>query len=691
MPSGTSSGHVQSARNSAFPKAGAFLAAVLIVLVTLAAYVPAIRAGFIWDDDTFLTDNPLIKARDGLYRLWFTTEPPDYFPLTSTTLWLEWRLWGMNASGYHLVNVLLHAISSILLWRVLRRLAIPGAFLAGLIFAVHPVAVESVAWITERKNTLPMVFYLLCILLFVRFQQEGKRRWYALSLLSFLLALLAKTSVVMAPVVLLGCVAWIHGRVSKRQFFACVPFFVLAGVLALTTVWFQYTRAIGNDLVRTDGFLSRLAGAGWAVWFYLGKALLPYPLCFVYPRWQIDPSQWWAYLPLVALVGCMAVFWLRRTGWGRPWLFAMGYFIVTLLPVLGFFNIYFMAYSLVADHWQYTSIIGVIALVVGLTTYGWRRISAPAWCGVALAAAVVGLLGVLTWRQASIYRDSETLWNDTLSKNPQCPMAHNNLGVVFERRRDLPQAKRHYQEALRLQPSLANANNNLGSLLADQGLLDQAITHYREALRVKPNYVDAHNNYGVALGKQGKTTEAIGQYVEALRIQPDHIEARYNLAVALAQVGPAQQAIAAYEDILRRDPGHYRSHNNLAMLLIARGNVGQAMVHLETAIRLKPDSPESYNNLAWLLATHPDATWRNGPKAVTLAQKACERSGYRSADSLDTLAAALAETGRFDEAAAMVEKAVALTNPIAPAGLIDAMKSRLEAYRARQPFRDTPR
>ncbi len=512
------------------------LGAGIIMLITVLVYIPAMQAGFIWDDDSFLTDNPLIKASDGLYRFWFTTEAPDYFPLVSTSLWLEWRLWGMNATGYHVVNIVLHAISSVLIWLVLRRLKIPGAWLAALIFAVHPVNVESVAWITERKNTLPMVFYVLTILLYLRFESNTRRPWYLLSLCSFLMALLSKTSVVMLPFVLLGCAWWQRGMVERKDLVRTVPFFILSVLLGLVTVWFQYNVAIGEDIVRADSFLSRLAGAGWAVWFYLYKAIIPYRLTFIYPRWEINPSSIVSFLPVIVLAGCLVMFWWHRKGWGRPFLCALGYYVVTLLPVIGFLNIYFMRYSLVADHWQYTSIIGIIALASGLWAWLWNR-----WKGVlrkvaaAGAVALVGLLCVLTWKQGHIYADKGTLWRDTISKNPSSCIAHYNLGAVLDSQGQIEEAIARYYEALRISPNEAMVHNDLGMALHRQDRLDAAVAHYYEALRIKPAFVFAHNNLAGALLRQGKLDEAIAHYYEALRINPGYAVARKNLAVALKE------------------------------------------------------------------------------------------------------------------------------------------------------------
>jgi len=576
--------------------------AAVIVLITLVVYIPAMRAGFVWDDDLFLTENPLIKADDGLYRFWFTTEPPDYFPLVSTSLWLEWRLWGMNPVGYHVVNIVLHAISSVLIWLVLGRLKIPGAWLAALIFAIHPVNVESVAWITERKNTQPMVFYLLTILLYLRFESEGKNQWYVLALLVFLLALLSKTSVVMLPFVLLGCVWWQQGRIGRKDLLRSIPFFVLSIVLGLVTVWYQ-SNAIGGDVIRTGGFFSRLAGAGWAIWFYIYKAIIPYKLSFVYPRWEIDPSSVLSYVPGAILIGCFAVFWWYRKGWGRAPFFALFYFVVTLFPVLGFFDINFMRYSLVTDHWQYTSIIGIIALSIGVGAWIVQR-----WQGkfqklsIVVAGAVVSVLCVLTWGQCHIYKNVEALWRDTASKNPNAWLAHNNLGTALLDQGRFEEAVFHCSEALRINPNHVKIHCALGTALAGQGRPEEAARHFFEAIRIEPNYAEAHNDLGRALNDMGRFEEALGHFAQAVKLKPGSAEAHANLGVGLARTGRLNEATSHFSEALRIEPDFEGAHYNLGLALAGQGRMKEAIPYFSRAVEINPDFAEAHYNLGALLA-----------------------------------------------------------------------------------------
>ncbi len=337
-------------------------AGILLILgIIVLAYIPALKAGFVWDDDTTLTNN-IVFQPNGLYRSWFTTEQFNYWPITWTSYWFEHFLWKENPTGYHATNILIHALCTLMLWRILVRLKIPMALPMTLIFAVHPVNVESVAWIAQRKTILAMLFFLSSLAAYLKFDRTNKRQWYWSSIGLFVLAVLSKGTVVALPVVILMCVWWLRSSIKRLDVVRSLPFFVIAAVSSALEIWFQYNKAIATDIVRIDSLAARIAGAGTAVGFYIYKALIPVHLAFIYPRWQIDPAKWYSWIPDIALLAVFGISWRYRRNWGRPVLFALGYFIVMLVPILGFFNTYFMRYSLVADHYQYAAIIGVIAL-----------------------------------------------------------------------------------------------------------------------------------------------------------------------------------------------------------------------------------------------------------------------------------------------------------------------------------------
>ncbi|HVM61485.1 MAG TPA: tetratricopeptide repeat protein [Verrucomicrobiae bacterium] len=664
--------------------------ALLIMALTMAVYIPAMRGGFLFDDYDFITTNRLIKTSDGLYRFWCTTDAADYYPMTWSLWWLEWRLWGGNPIGYHVVNVLLHAVDAVLIWMILRRLKTPGAFVAALVFAVHPVNVASVAWISEQKNTLSMLFYVVAILLYLRFDDDNRWRWYGLSLIAFVLAALSKSAVVMLPVVLLGCAWWRRGRVRWQDLLYTIPFFILSLALGLVTVWFQYNRAMERSAARGAGFLVRLAGAGWVPWFYLYKTILPVNLTMIYPKWEIDPSRLVSYVPGAILVGGLALFWWKRQTWGRPCLFASGYFLATLFPVLGFIDQGFYRFSLVADHWQYYSIIGVIALVVaagekvGSRLGERRRFVAPL-----ASAAVVAALGTAAWQRSGVYQSDEMLWRDTLAKNPRCWVAHNNLGLGLWQSGQVQEAMQHYEEALRIKPDYAETHYNLGLALGHAGKTQEEIAQYRLALRFKPEYAEAYNNLALALSQMGETPEAIADYERALQIKPDCAEAHNNLANTLAHANRVPEAIAHWERAVLIDPDFAEAHNNLALVLWQEGRTRQAIGHWEQALQTKPDYAEACNNLAWVLATHLAAETGDPAQAVTLAERACELSTNREPSYLDTLAVAYAAAGRFKEAIVTGEKAEEVARADGQPQLTEKIETRLQLYRDGRVYRET--
>jgi tetratricopeptide (TPR) repeat protein len=613
----------QRIRQEKYPRA----AALFLIAATVLAYLPVFSAGFVWDDYTSLTGNLLIKAADGLGRFWATTQPTDYWPVTYSVLWAEWRLWGLHATGYHADSVILHVVEALLLWSVLRRLRIPGAYLAALLFALHPVNVESVAWIAQRKNLLAMLFSLLTLEAFLRSgaaepaaatPTRGSGPWYGLSLAAFLLALLSKGSVAMLPFILVGVIAW-RKRLTRIDFLRLAPFFAASVLFVAIDIWFQKHSAAG--VIRQAGWPERLCDAGLTVWFYLGKALLPLRLSFVYPQWTVEAGRLATWLPLLAGLGLtafLAVCATRRgpPAWARPTAAAWGYFGLMLVPVMGFADVYFMKYSLVADHYQHLAIIGILALGAA----AWTRWRAD---GAALAVAVllVAGLGTLTARQARLYHDSDRLFHATVDLNPSCWMAHNNLGIDAYAAGDYAGAEEHFRATLRSNPAYAEAANNLGNTLTQLGRSPEALGYFREAVRLNPSLSKAHTNLGNALLRLHQSDPAMAEYAAALRLDPADAEARNNLATELLDAGRTEEAIRQFQTALAFDPSKAFRHYNLALALAQAGRRGDAIAEYEATLRLRPDLAQAHNNLGLLLqaAGRPRQALAHFQEAVRLA------------------------------------------------------------------------
>ncbi|HVW22776.1 MAG TPA: tetratricopeptide repeat protein [Opitutaceae bacterium] len=571
-----------------------FGAAALIALVGLAAYLPTLRNGFVWDDDTVLAHNALVRSPDGILRLWTTAQQADYWPVSLASFWAEWRVWGTDAAGYHATNLALHLACCLLLWSVLRRLRIPGAALAALLFAVHPVNVESVAWITQRKNLLGMLFFLLSARLFLPWLERGPGRGarapYLLSLLAFALAMLSKGSVAPLPLVLLGAIAW-RRRPTRSDWLALLPFFLVAAALAAVNVWFE-SRGFHGAL-RQAGPAERLLGAGAAVWFYLGKALWPAHLSLVYPQWRIDPGSalWW--LPLLAAAGLTAALLAARRRL-RPALFAWLYFGVMLAPALGFTDVYFMRFSLVADHYQHLALIGVVALA-GWAWAAWRW-SAPA--KGAVAAAAVLALALLTARRARAYRDEAALYRATLAENPGCWMAYNGLGMLAMKAGQPRDALADLNEALRLNPEFAEAHLNRGALEFSAGRMEAAHADFAQAARFGPLQSAAHLNLAASDVALGRSAEAVPELQEALRLRPDYPEAYYYLGNAYQALNRLPEAAEAFAAELRLRPGDSDVEDYLGTVYAAMGNDELALRHFQRAIALNPDNAAAHHDLA---------------------------------------------------------------------------------------------
>ena len=584
---------------------GAFLFCVIVI-----AYLPALNGGFVWDDINHVTRLEL-RSLHGLWRIWFDLgATQQYYPLLHSAFWAEHRLWGDAVLGYHLTNLVLHAVAGCLIVLILRRLSLPGAWLAAFVFALHPVSVESVAWITEQKNTLSTVFYLGSALGYLRFDRTRLRSQYFLALGLFVLALLSKTVTATLPAALLVIFWWIRGRLRGRSdVLPLLPWIALGASAGLFSAWVErrFIGAEGAEFALT--FVERCLIAGRAIWFYLGKLVWPVDLMFVYPRWTVNSGAWWQYLYPLGVVALGVGLLLLSRRWRGP-LAGFLFFAGTLFPALGFLNVYPFVNSYVGDHFQYVASLGIIVpFAAGLVLARRRMPVVHRWVGPVLAGLLVAVLGTLTWRQAATYRDSQTLYRETLARNPASWLAHNNLGgELIGVPGGLNEAIDHFEAALRIKPDLSDAQYNLGLALSrSPGRLPEAIAHYEAALRIRPDYPDAHNNLGNALSRTpGRLPEAIAHYEAALRARPDYADAHNNLAAALSKIeGRLPEAIAHYEAALRIKPDSAEMHYNLGnTLLKVPGRLPDAISEYETALRIRPDMAQARQMLDRLGAAH---------------------------------------------------------------------------------------
>jgi protein O-mannosyl-transferase len=712
---------------------------LLLVVATFLVYLPALPGKFVWDDDAWTTGlGRVLRDFSGLGSMWCRpTTLQQYYPLTATTFWLDYHAWGFWTLPYHVENVLLHALAALLFWRLLWRFRVPGAWLAAAIFALHPVMVESVGWITERKNVLSFGLYLGALLAYGRYAlfwtesnpsaadgiSARRRNAYALAFLLFLGALLAKATAVSFPAVILLAGWWQRGRIRWRADVLPVsPFLAAAIGISLLVAWLEKNHLGATGVEWNISFPERCLIAGRAFWFYIGKLLWPAHLCFVYPRWQPDvgrPGQW--IYPAAALV---ILIWpvLAQKRIGRGPATAVWFYCGTLFPLLGFINAYGMRYSWVWDHWSYFSNPGLIALGAALLARAAERFRVPAML-YGFAAVVLPVLGILTWRQAGMYADLNTLWRTTIARNPGAFLAYNNLGGSLLRDRQVDEAMAHFQRALEIQPNNVEAIVNLGLAYSQIGRLNEAMAEYRRALELEPNNAETHDKLGGILLRQGQLNEAIGCFQKALELQPDNVSTLVNLGCALVQQNQPDAAMVCYQKALAIDPEnapahsnlgnilfrrglvdeaveHYRralksqpdytdAHNNLGVALLTLGKADEALAHWREAVKIDPRSVSGWNSLAWVLATSPTASVRNGAEAVAMAQRANELTGGRNPLVLRTLAAAYAESGRFTEATETARQALQLATAQSNTGLMNTLAMQLKLYEAGLPFRDT--
>ena len=642
--------------------------ALILVVAVIVAYQPVWFAGFIWDDDDHVTANPTIIGPLGLTEIW-TTSAARYYPLVLTTFWFEHALWDLNPLFYHLVNVLVQAASAVVLWRVLLSLRVPGAWLGAAIWALHPVQVETVAWITELKNAQSGLFYLLSILCFVhglRARQSGDRsaalRNYALTLLFAALAMASKSSTVVLPLVLCLCAWWVEGRWQWRNLIKIAPVFLMSLAAALLAMWSVQVYGDVHDPQWARSGPERLITCGYVVWFYLGKLLWPSPLIFIYPRWQIDASNGLAYLPLLAVILLFVVLWWKRESWGRPWFFALAYFLAALLPVLGLVDHYFLRFSFVADHLQYLATMGPLALAgAGLVKFA--DVVLPGKTGMQTLACggLLLVLGSLSWERAWIFGNEQTLWTDTMAQNPNSWMVHSNLGKVLLEKGPVDQAIAHYETALELNPNFGRSHYDLGLAYLQNRQAGEAMDQFEKSVALDPNYAPVYNNIGKILLAQGQVDAAMDQFQRALALDPDFAAAHYNLGVVFDQKGQREEAVRQYQKTVVDDPQFAPAHNNLGIALAQRGLITGATEQFRMAVQSDPANAAAHTNLGNVLL-HEGQT----VEAIEEYQKALALDPT-DAETHNNLGLVLFQLGHADAAIAQFEEAVRLKPDFAEA------------------------
>ena len=573
-------------------------------------YHPFFPADWLWDDDQLLTANATVQSTTpaALAKLWFFPDGADYFPLSYTALWLQWPFFGTWPTGYHLTTVFLHITGALLLWRLFAVMRIPGAWLGGVLFAIHPVCVESVAWVSELKNTVSLPLFLLSAISFVKFDdaaEDDPARWrhYSLALVFFLVSMLAKTSVVALPVVLLLYAWWKRGTVTQRDLVLAAPFFLISIVLGLITIYYQHGRAIGQETIIVGGPDSRIATAGMCILFYLKLILWPVHLLPIYPKWEVDPPQAWQFLAWPVILGACWLFWRNRDTWGRHALFGFGFFLLMVAPVLGFITISYMRITWAADHFIYLPMIGIIALIAAVVATWYERL--PAVERPLLMSGTAVVLATLTWMSftyAGAWVNEDALWTHTLTYNENAWQAHNRLGAKKFARGHVDDlnpptriqnrgALHHFTRSTALRPDLGETHNNLGTALSSKGRMDEAIEQFREACRVTPHVPAIHVNLANALAAAGRFSDAEAKYLEIIK----DIEDRH--AKTVAETGNPNLPI---------DPGIGPLINNYGVTLFRQNRREEAIAAFRRALEINPNLKDARESLAVATGEKPD-------------------------------------------------------------------------------------
>ncbi|MFZ0035446.1 MAG: tetratricopeptide repeat protein [Sedimentisphaerales bacterium] len=655
-----------------------------------------------YDDMAYVTRNEHVKEGLSLHNIiWAFTaiRSFNWHPLTWLSHMLDCQLFGLNPAGHHLTNLLLHTANTLLLFAILKRMtkAIWQSVFVAAVFALHPLHVESVAWIAERKDVLSTLFWLLTMAAYTGYVRHPGTSRYLLTVLIFTLGLMAKPMLVTLPFVLLLLDYWPFGRLESVKAAAPgsqkspqkrvdwygiyrlvrekIPFFVLSAISSVITFVVQRKEGAVSEIDAIP-LMSRLANALVSYINYIGKTAWPTKLAVLYPHPLTNPPSLQIILNLLVLVAASAavIFLAVRhryllTGWF--------WYLGTLVPVIGLVQVGSQA---MADRYTYVPLIGLSIIIAwGLADLLPKLRYREIMIGISMSAVLL-TLSMCTHLQLRYWRNSITLFERALEVTEENAVAHYALGYALFEDDKVDKAMGHFKEALRINPSYIDAHNHMGLALMKQDKLKEAIEYFTKALLIKPDYATAHFNLGWALARRGDIERATIQFREALQFKPDYPEAQGALVKALIQQGKFAEAV-------QLEPNSALIHHQLATALVAVGKFDLAIEHYNEALRLKPDDADAINDLAWFLATRKETKYHNPEKAVQLAEKACKLTGYKQSETLDTLAAAYAAAGRFNEAIETAQSAVRSAASNGKKELAEEIQKRLELYKASQPYR----
>ncbi len=590
----------------------ALAAAAAMVLLGFWIYAPALHGTWVWDDTLLISNNATVQDPAGWWKIWLAPSQVDFFPLLTTVDWALWQVFGNQPFAFHVVNVLLHIGCGLLLWRLLAQLGVRQAWCGGLLWVVHPLAVESVAQASELKNTLSQFLALLSLVAYVAWTdsdagtsraqsanaaRRARRRLYLVSWLLFVAAMLSKSSVVMLPFVLL-LFAWRkRGRLERESVYATAPFFAAAFVLGLITVWFQAHHGIGDEYVPAGSFATRVARAGLAIAYYLFKCVAPVNLMPMNPRWAVEPPALAQFLPWPALAALLVWLWMKRATWGRPALLGLGFFLLNLVPVLGFVTMAYMWITWTADHFAYLPLLGIVGLAAAAASVAWTR-----WpvFRKTLAGTGAALIVTLAWSAHSydrVFHDDDALFTRAVQANPDAWVAHLTLAQAAQQVGRREDAQAHFDAAAQIQRKIIEAHPNdavahfqLGLIMKQAGLDNYAYAEFQEAVDLKPDYVAAHANLGYIMFTSGRIADAQEQFATALRLGRDSAEIRYDLGYILAVEGHYDQALPDLQLAVALKPDYAEAHYSLAQTYAKLNRPADALREYEAALQLRPDS-----------------------------------------------------------------------------------------------------